>query len=305
MPKHKLLLIANPNADLGRAWRWASDLRPVADEFGGADWAGTVYPTHATELARHAAENGYQMVVAVGGDGTVHEVINGLMQAPAETRPRLGVVPMGSGNDFAHSAGVDPRPAYALRQALTGKPRRLDIGRLEDGLGRVEYWDNAVGIGFDATVTIRSRAYTYVRGFLVYLLAVLQTILFNHEAPGLRVVTDSEQWEAPMLLLTLCNGRREGGGFQIAPQARIDDGVFQYTGVDRVSRLGMLRLLPEFMRGTHGRSPKVRMGQFHRLELQADRPLIIHTDGEIYAGFGMDVRQLQVEIIPGAIELMV
>ena len=84
--------IMNPNADMGNAWRQALDLRPIAEEHGGADWAGTVYPTHATELARQAGLDGYDLVVAVGGDGTVHEVINGIMSLPAEKRPRLGVV---------------------------------------------------------------------------------------------------------------------------------------------------------------------------------------------------------------------
>jgi diacylglycerol kinase (ATP) len=305
MSKHKVKLIANPNADLGRAWRWASDLRPVADEFGGADWAGTVYPTHASELARQAAEEGYEMVVAVGGDGTVHEVINGLMKAPMEARPRLGVVPMGSGNDFASSIGMDTRSSYALRQVLSGKPRRIDVGTVEDEIGRTEYWDNTIGIGFDATVTIRSRAIPYLRGFLVYLISVLQTILLNHEASCLKVRTDQENWEKDMLLLTLCNGGREGGGFKIAPQARVDDGLFHYVGVYKVTRLMMLRLLPEFMQGTHGRFHQVRMGAFREMELEADRPLIIHTDGEIFAGFGMDVRRLKVEILPGAVEVMV
>jgi YegS/Rv2252/BmrU family lipid kinase len=304
MPKHNVLLIANPNADLGRAWRWASDLRPVADEFGGADWAGTVYPTHALELARQAAEAGYTLVVAVGGDGTVHEVINGLMQVPLENRPRLGVVPMGSGNDFAHSLGMDIRPAFALRQVFTGRPRRVDIGRLQDSLGRTEFFDNTVGIGFDATVTIRSRNYAYLRGFIIYLLAVFQTILLNHEAPCLRVTTDRETWETDMLLLTLCNGRREGGGFLISPKALSDDGLFDYTGVYKVSRSMMLRLLPRFMKGTHGGLPQVRTGQFQHMEIHADRPLIIHTDGEIFAGFGMDVRDLIADILPGAIEVI-
>ena len=80
MPTHAIRLIVNPNADMGRAWRNAAELRPVIEEFGGADWAGTVYPFHATELARQAAEDGYQLVIAAGGDGTAHEVINGLMQ---------------------------------------------------------------------------------------------------------------------------------------------------------------------------------------------------------------------------------
>jgi diacylglycerol kinase family enzyme len=226
------------------------------------------------------------------------------MQVPAESRPRLGVVPMGSANDFAHSLGMDSRSSYALRQVLTGKPCRVDIGKLQDERGRTEYWSNTVGIGFDAAVTIHSRAYPYLRGFLVYLLAVFQTILLNHEPIGLKVATDRESWEASMELLTLCNGGQEGGGFQIAPEARVDDGFLNYTGVCQVTRAKMLRLLPEFLKGTQGRFRQVRMGQFQSLELQADRPLIIHTDGEIFAGFGMDIRHLRAKILPGAIEVM-
>ena len=304
MPKHKVKLIINPNADLGRAWRWASDLRPVADEFGGADWTGTVYPTHAIELARQAAEQGYELVIAVGGDGTAHEVINGLMQVPQEQRPRLGVVPMGSGNDFAHAIGMDTRPAFALRQVFTGQPRRIDIGKVEDNLGRTEYWDNTIGIGFDATVTIRSRNFPYLRGFLIYLVAVLQTILLNHEAPRLQVTSDTGNWDEELLMLVLCNGGREGGGFYISPPANNADGIMDYVSVKRVSRPMMLRLLPEFMRGTHQRFPQVRMGTLQWLKLQADRPLKIHTDGEVFAGFGVDVRQLTIELIPQALEIM-
>jgi len=304
MPKHKTKLIMNPNADLGRAWRMASDLRPVADEFGGADWAGTVYPTHASELARQAAEEGYELVVAVGGDGTVHEVINGLMQLPIELRPFLGVVPMGSGNDFAYSIGMDKRPAFALRQVMTGQPRRIDVGKMQDNLGRTEYWDNTIGIGFDATVTIRSRNFPYLRGFLIYLIAVLQTIVLNHEAARMQVTSDQENWDEEMLMLVLCNGGREGGGFYIAPLAKNNDGLVNYVGVRHVSRPMMLRLLPEFMRGTHQRFPQVRMGTFQRLELKSDRPLLIHTDGEIFAGFGVDVRQLSIELFPNAIEIL-
>jgi diacylglycerol kinase (ATP) len=301
MPKHRLKLIVNPNADTGNAWRWARDLRPVADEFGGADWSGTVYPGHAIELAHEAAEEGYELVVAAGGDGTVHEVVNGLMQAPPDRRPHLGVVPLGSGNDFAHSIGMDTRPGFALRQVLTGSPLAVDIMRLCDGLGRCEYVDNTVGIGFDATVVIGSRNVRFVTGFLIYLVSVLQTIALNHEAAHLQVKTDQEAWQEDTLMLVLCNGPREGGGFLVAPQARNTDGILDYAGVRRVSRPMMLRLLPEVMRGTHARFPQVRTGQFRKLELESDRPLYIHTDGEIYAGFGMDVRRLTLELIPGGL----
>jgi YegS/Rv2252/BmrU family lipid kinase len=305
MPKHKIKLIINPNADLGRAWRWGADLRPIVEEFGGADWTGTVYPTHATELARQAAEEGYERIISVGGDGTVHEVINGLMEVPAGRRPLLGVVPVGSGNDFAHNIGMQNRPDLAMRQVLNGQPKKIDLALVQDGHGRREYWDNTMGIGFDATVTIRSRRVPVVRGFMVYLVSVIQTMILNHDAACLKVSTDQEEWEQEKLMIVLCNGAREGGGFQVAPEARPDDGWLDYTAVQRVSRPMMFRLLPEFMKGTHARFRQVSTGKFRQLALQSDRPLMIHVDGEIFAGFGTNVRQLSVEILPAALEVLV
>jgi YegS/Rv2252/BmrU family lipid kinase len=305
MPKHNTKLIINPNADLGRAWRLGQDLHSIVEEFGGADWSGTVYPTHATELARQAAEDGYELIVSVGGDGTTHEVVNGLMQIPAEIRPRLGLVPVGTGNDFAHNSGVESRPEVAMRRVFTGQAKKIDLGLMRDNRGRMEYWDNTLGIGFDATVTIRSRRVPVLRGFFVYLISVLQTIMLNHDAARLQVKTEAESWEDDLLLLVLCNGPREGGGFFVGPNARNDDQKLDYVGISRVSRPMMLRLLPEVMKGTHPRFRQVRMGTFEQMQIQSDRPLFIHIDGEIFAGFGSDVRQLAVEIIPGALEIMV
>lgn len=304
MPAQKIKLIVNPNADLWRAWRTASDLRSIVEEYGGADWSGTVYPTHATELALMAAQDGYQMVIAVGGDGTVHEVVNGLMQVPKGQCPRLGIAPLGSGNDFSSAIGINPNPFQALQQALHGQPHCVDVFKVCDGSGRGEYCDNTVGIGFDASVTIRSRRVPVVHGFLVYLVSVLQVILLNHEPMHLQVHTDRENWDRLLLMLVLCNGGREGGGFAISPQAKPDDGWLHYTGVVRVSRPMMLRLLPEFIRGTHERFKPVFSGQFKNMELESDRPLYIHTDGEIFAGFGVNVRRLSVELKPAALEII-
>jgi diacylglycerol kinase (ATP) len=305
MPKTNVKLIINPNADIGRAWRWASDLRPIVEEYGGADWSGTVYPTHATELARQAAEQGFELVVAVGGDGTVHEIINGLMEFPPERRPRLGVVPMGSGNDFAHNTGISNRPEIAMRQVFVGELRKIDLGVIKDEHGRKEYWDNTLGIGFDATVTIRSHRLPILRGFLMYLTAVIQTIMVNYDAPRMRVTTDQEEWEEAMLMIVLCNGRREGGGFDVAPEAENNDGWFNYAAIRKVSRPMMFRLIPEVMKGTHGRFPQVRMGKFQKLQLISQDPLHVHVDGEIFAGFGTNLRELSVKILPQEIEVMV
>ncbi|MDX1435221.1 MAG: diacylglycerol kinase family lipid kinase [Anaerolineales bacterium] len=305
MSENSRKLIINPNADMGKAWRQATDLRPVLQEFGGADWAGTVYPTHATELALEAARQGYDQVIALGGDGTVHEVVNGLMQVPIEERPKLGVVPMGSGNDFAFAVGAPSDPHKALRRALTGSPRKIDVGHVEDDKGRKEYWDNTLGIGFDATVTQRSHSLPVLRGFLMYFVALMQTIMLNHVPIKFEFSSDEETWEAMKLMLVICNGPREGGGFHVAPEAKPDDGVFHYATIEDVSRPMMFRLVPEVMRGTHVRFKSVKMGQCRSLALKADRPLYIHTDGEMFAGFGTDVRQLKITMHPAALEVVV
>lgn len=302
MPR-KIKLILNPTANHGRSLQIAADLRSLVAGLE-ADWSGTDYPAHATELARQAGEQGYDLVVAVGGDGTVHEVINGLMQVPPGKRPALGIVPLGSGNDFAHILGIPEDPFEALHSALNGQPHSLDVGLVRDQNGRQEYFNNTLGIGFDAVVTIRSRKITLVHGFLMYFAAVVQTILLNFEAMNLHVETDSETWDQSTLMLTLGNGPREGGGFLVTPEARYDDGLLNYATICKVSRPMMFRLIPEVMKGTHGRFKQVRMGVCRRMAVNSDRPLYVHLDGEIFAGFGAEARRLEIEIQPGAVRFL-
>ena len=300
----KVKLILNPMADLGRAWAVAANLRPLLAEFGGADWSGTVYPTHASELARQAGEDGYDLVIAIGGDGTVHEVVNGLMQVPGKKRPALGVIPVGSGNDFAYACGIPKDPAEALRLAMTGTSKPVDLALVRDEHGRSEYMDNTIGIGFDTIVTIRSRKIAFARGFMIYLIAVIQTILLNFVAPRMNIQTESEQWEENNLMTVLCNGPREGGGFLVASEAKNDDGLLHFASIRRTNRAMMFRLIPEVMKGTHGRFKQVRMGTFKKMTITADEPLYIHIDGEIYSGFGSNVRQLEIEILPDALKVV-
>jgi len=300
----KVKIILNPMADMHNAWRVANDLRPVISEYGGADWSGTVYPTHATALAKQAGEQGYEMVIAMGGDGTVHEVVNGLMQLPEGKRPIMGVVPVGSGNDFAHAIGVPLRSDHALAHALNGEPSAVDVGVLIDDHGRREYFDNTLGIGFDAVVTIRSHKLPVVRGFLMYLTAVIQTIILNHDPILMQMEVDGTKFEQRNLMLVMCNGPREGGGFLVAPAARTDDGILHYAMIEMCSRLTMFRIVPEVMKGTHGRFKQVTLGSCKRLSLNADRPLHIHADGEIYTGFGSNLRTLALEVLPGALQVV-
>jgi len=300
----KAKIILNPMADMGNAWRAANDLRPIVAEHGQADWSGTVYPTHATELARQAGLDGYDMVIAMGGDGTVHEVINGLMQVPAEKRPALGVVPVGSGNDFAHAIGVPLKSDHALARALQGEVSTVDIGLMIDANGRREYFDNTVGIGFDAVVTIRSHKLPILRGFVMYLVAVIQTIIMNHWPINMQIETDNEKIEQKNLLVALCNGPREGGGFMLAPEAKIDDGVLNYAMIAYCDRLTMFRLVPEVMKGTHGNFKEVRFGACRKMTLTSDLPLYVHLDGEVYTSFGSNLKNVSFEVLPGALKVV-
>ena len=300
----KVKIILNPMADMGNAWRIARDLRSITEQHGGVDWSGTVYPGHAIDLAKQAGEQGYDMVIAMGGDGTVHEVVNGLMKVSGEKRPVLGVVPAGSGNDFAHAIGVPTKSDHALVHALDREPSVVDLGRMTDEHGKQEYFDNTTGIGFDSVVTIRSHKLPVLRGFLMYLTAVIQTILLNHNAITMEIETEDQKWVQSNLLLTMCNGPREGGGFMMAPEAKIDDGILHYAMIKKVSRPMMFRLIPEVMNGTHGRFQQVTMGSCTRMRVSADRPMYIHCDGEIYSGFGTDVRNVTFEVLPGALRVV-
>ena len=304
MPR-KILIILNPMADMGNAWKVANDLRPIINDYGDVDWSGTVYPTHATELTRQAGEQGYEKIIAMGGDGTVHEIVNGIMQLPENKRPVLGVVPVGSGNDFAHAIGIPIESDHALDLALKGEPSMIDLGLMTDEHGRREYFGNTLGIGFDTIVTIRSHKLRFVRGFLMYLIAVFQTIFLNHNPVLVQFETDQEKWEDKMIMTTICNGGREGGGFLLSPDSKMTDGILEYLTVRKVSRSMMFRLIPEFMKGTHRRfTNQIRMGTCKKLTMNADRPLYIHADGEIYTSFGSNLKKLTFEVMPKALKVV-
>ena len=293
MPIRRFYVVLNPAAGRGAAAR-ARNL--VEREFARTGAECTVAETarrgHAAELAEAAAREGWPAVVAAGGDGTVHEVVNGLMRA-AEGGPSvpLGIVGLGSGNDFARLAGAPADPAAAVRRTATAEPRAVDVGRVGG-----EWFTNGVGIGLDARVAIEVERRRRFRGLAMYLHA-LAGVLRTFRPPRITVEIDGERVaEGPMTLVTVGNGGRHGGGFWICPDARIDDGVLDVCTCEGLGTLGILGFLPRVMRGTHVGARCVRMHRARRVRVTSPDPLPVHADGEIVAE---DAHELEIEIFPG------
>lgn len=301
---HDVKLIFNPMCDHGRSGQKASDLQSIVEKLGGADWAGTEYPGHAVEIAAKAGDLGYNKVVALGGDGTVHEVVNGLMRIPQENRPSLGVVPIGSGNDFAFSSNINLNPIEAMKNVFIGTPSLIDVSRITDGNGRSAFWDNSAGMLFDAAVNIQSRNITFIHGFLMYFTATVRSIIENFDPVHMKLTIDGKLIERELLLFTIGNGAREAGGFLVTPEAKIDDGWLDYLMVDPISRPMMFRLLPEVMKGNHARFDCVTLGKCRTIEIEANNAVPIHLDGELWASYETNVNVIKIEIFPDAINLI-
>ena len=304
MKKPKTLVIFNPAANHGRAKELEKTIQGLVKDYGGLDWECTVAAGESREIALKAIQSSYDHLIAIGGDGTTQEVVNGLLSAPKTKRPTLGIVPIGSGNDFAGSLGISKDYVSALLAALTGKSHPVDIGLMKTNDGKKYYWVNVVGIGFDAIVDIRTRKMVFFTGFWLYLAATLQTIMRNHTPYHFTGQMDGKKFERNLLMLIISNGKREGGGFKIAPLALQDDGVLNYVGVKKISRFRMLLTLPYFLQGTQDHLPYVETGLLKQLKINTDHPMQIHADGEIIAGFDSKVTGLTIQVIPSTINVI-
>ncbi|HEX6748410.1 MAG TPA: diacylglycerol kinase family protein [Longimicrobium sp.] len=287
--------IVNPVAGRGAARRaWAAVRAVLADAGAEVEMAETRAHGHAAELAEAAGRAGWPAILAFGGDGTVHEAANGLLRAEADAA--LGIVPVGSGNDFALLAGIGRDPAEAARRIVSGAERRVDVGRVN---GR--WFTNGVGIGIDARVAVEANRSRRGRGIGIYLWA-LARVLRSFRPPAIRVEIDGrEVIDRPLTLVTVGNGGRHGGGFWICPDARIDDGALDVCVCDGVSRPRLLALLPRVLRGTHVGASCVHMRRARRVLITSDAPLPVHADGEI---LDEAARELEIEIFPGRLRLL-
>ena len=296
------VIIANPISGKGKAKDVAEQGYTALTESGQrGQLVLTSASGDAKRFAYEAVSTGIRFVVACGGDGTLHEVVNGIATVPDVT---LGVLPCGRGNDFAAAVGIPLKPEAAIATLLSGTPIHVDLGRcyqnsdqLKSGAVEPEpslteqlslrgklttdnYFITIATCGYDTEVSRRAAKGTPLfAGTASYAYAAVET-LFYYEPPVVRLEGDFGIHEGPLLLAATGITSRYGGGFQIVPNARIDDGLFDVCIVRPVSSLTVLRLLVTLFWGGHVSHPAVSMHQTQTLKIETDTPMLLYADGE-------------------------
>jgi len=272
----------------------------VARAFRQQGWAVEVTrtggPGEGAALAAAAVRSGAQRVVAVGGDGTVHEVANGLLGSGGGVP--LGVIPLGTGNDFAKLVGVDGcSPLTAVGRLVTADARVFDVGRVGD-----ERFVNSLGVGFGPAVVRARNAMPGLRGFLSYFVPVLRA--YGGFRPPLVDIRSAEFRErGHVMMVEVCNGTTAGGDYRFAPDADPADGRLDVCLVRRVALPRFLLAIPRVMRGTHGRMREVALFRTRRLTIRSpEEPLLLHLDGELREA---GTNEVTVEVEPRKLKVLV
>ncbi|MCL6580509.1 MAG: diacylglycerol kinase family lipid kinase [Firmicutes bacterium] len=289
-----VLFIVNPAAGGGRglaAWRRVEQVL----EARGLDYECrfTERRGSATELAARARDAGYSRVIGVGGDGTIQEVVNGLVDRAGHCPVPLGIVPGGTGNDFRKSLGYPSDPEGALEVALRGVERSLDLGRAN---GR--YFLNVAGVGFDAEVAgYLNRKPKRLPGFLTYLYGIL-VMLVRYRPAEMTIDSGDRVIRRKCLLVSVANGPVHAGGVRICPDARPDDALFDICVAGDVGRLETLILLPQTFSGRHTRHPKIEIYRARKVRIDSEAPLVVQGDGEVFGRVPVEF-----EVVPGALRV--
>ena len=301
------MIIVNPISGRGNGGRMFPVVKQCLHELElDFEICHTESPGHAIKLAEQACADGFDIVASVGGDGTANEVLNGLMLAAQRgIKPSaLGFISVGRGNDFAFGAGIPHDPGTACRILAEGHRKWIDVGFVQGGDypdGR--YFGNGIGIGFDAVVGFEALKLRYLQGFPSYIVAALKTISLYFNAPELRIEFDGTTLTQPSLMVSVMNGRRMGGGFMMAPEGLLNDGLFDLCIAGQVSRATIFGLIPRFMKGTQAGHPAIRIARSAQVSITAlQGSLPAHADGETLCTAG---KRLEARILPSAIEVII
>jgi len=277
----RALVVVNPAAGGGRSERAWPRVREALTRAGlDFDWAATRAAGDAIRLAREGARAGHRLVVAVGGDGTVNEVVNGVTGDDGVPLATTGAILTGRGRDACRNFGVPRRPEAAAAAVVSGGDAIFDLGVVTWHDGRRRYFLGAAGTGFDAAVAARAASVT-ARGTLPYLFAVLATLSAYRPRAATVHVDGALMWQAPLAAAIVANGRYFGGGMKIAPMADPADGRLDVVVLGAFTRLEMLRWLPTIYPGRHLASPRVVTRRASVVAVNAPVPLPTHVDGEV------------------------
>lgn len=297
----KFLAIVNPAAGGGlSAQRAGAELGRLKDKGLRIDVIASSGPAHASDLAAEAYDQGYRKFLAVGGDGTAHEIINGIFKrATPASHVELGFLPLGTGNsflrDFTHNGAES-----SLEALQTGRKRRVDLLRLRHASG-VIYSFNLLSVGFTADVGAITNRVFKPFGHLGYLLGVfVKVVQLNRRAFKMRCDDDRDWDERRCLFLSFNNSKYTGGTMLIAPQADPSDGFIEYVRWGPIGRLGLLKMLPRLYDGTHIDHPLASRRAVRRIEFDLNEPVDVMIDGEI-----VRVRCESLEILPGAMDIYI
>ncbi|MDA1063810.1 MAG: diacylglycerol kinase family lipid kinase [Proteobacteria bacterium] len=303
MPDPSVPLFLNPTAGRGRAGKRLSRIEQLFSEHGVS--VSAVRSRASGDIEAQVTEHinaGARQVIVAGGDGSIHETVNGLLRA--STGASLGVIPSGTGNDFAKACNITLDWEQATRQLAermaAGRPtRKIDVGRMND-----RYFANSLGIGFEAKVTRVARAYQWPIGDLVYLLAILRCLADGVATPELSIVIDPDDaaplWRGPVTFASVSNGAWVGGMFHMAPMALNADGELDLLIAAPVSRRRALALLPKLLRAAHMQEPEISHHVVQKIIVTAATPVESHLDGEVQAL----QRKFDIEILPAALDLL-
>jgi len=296
----KYLAIVNPAAGGGRSSKL---LGPALDRLraGGIDveLAPTRSSGEATEIARQAYGRGVRNFIAVGGDGTSYEVVNGLYpQALAGERPSLAFLPLGTGNSFLRDFS-DKGVEYAIESLLAHRSRPCDVMRMRHRTGVIHYI-NLLSVGFTADVaTLRARRFS-AWGELGYLASIFLTLArFNRRPFPLRVEGGKSFDSRRCLFLTFNNSKFTGGTMMIAPKADVSDGLIEYVRWGPIGRLGLIRNLPTLYDGTHIKHPLAERTAARRIEFNLDCPIDVMVDGEV-----LSLHCEELDVLPAALNVV-
>ncbi len=260
---------------------------------------------HAAELAEQAALDGYDVVVCASGDGTINEALNGIMKARKNgiKNTAFGVISIGTGNDFSGGMGIPTDLEHSLDALITNKRKMIDIGFVKGGdFPEGRYFGNGIGIGFDAAVGTAASKVRWTRGLPAYLIGVIATVFLYYTPPKVRIMVDNEEIIQRSLMISIMNGKRMGGGFQMAPNSKVDDGLFDLCICETASKARIFGLIPYFLKGTQEGQKEIKMRRAKRVTVDVligDFPA--HADGEMLCYTG---KALAVDIIPAELEIV-